>query len=585
MNESKQSRNQIYWVLLGVIIFLGIFARFFMLADRPFHHDESLNAIYGRYFYNHPTTQFYKYDPMLHGPFLYNLYPFFYQIFDESKATARLVMALMGSFLIFVPFILRRYLNRTTLFLATLFIAFSPTLVYWSRFVRHDPPVLICLALLIIGWFSNSSWKKSFLWTWGLILPFTMKENAYVHVAIFMGYLIYELILNSLLKLEIDTLTSKTIKFCKENTFKVLIGIFSASFIYVILYSAWFSHPEGILDGIYRKSLAYWLNQHHKDRIAGPFIFQFLMLSWYEQVFILMIFVQTAHFYLRRSFQVRGTFVALILLSIIAKYLSPTDIPNTSFLSGILKIKISLDFYPFILLLGHSVLMTTVFLIERKRDLALTGYLFTSFFFTYSLVGEKVPWLSVYPLFMGILFLCVYISKECQLSFDRNKTLKLAVVVLTIFQVRMMIITNYSRAGADTEFISQVHTSRDYENVAYQIKKEIQSPLGRKPLVMAMEHNTWPLTWYLYGLEQYNYIKGNRELRDFDYVLTSTTDSATGAELKMTHTRTDVSLRHWWLPDYKRMTFRNYMNYALHHNPWTVPGKMDISVYKKVAIE
>lgn len=585
MTENKQHKETMYWVGLGLIIVLGILARFYLISERPFHHDESLNAIYGRYFYNHPQTQFYKYDPMLHGPFLYNLYPFFYQILEESKLTARLVMALMGSFLIFIPFILRSKLSKTALFLSTLFIATSPTLIYWSRFVRHDPPVLICLAALILGWFSKSAWKKSFLWTWGLILPFTMKENAYVHVTIFLGYMIYEFGLNLVLKLEMETLFSKAWKFCRSHPIKVSLGLLSACFIYVILYSAWFKHPEGILDGIYRKSLAYWIGQHHKDRIAGPFIFQFLMLSWYEQVFILMIFLQTAHFYLRRGFQVRGTFVALILLSLILKYLSPDTVSPTSFIAGVLKIKISLDYYPFILILGHSLIMTTCFLMEKKRGLALTGYLFTSFFFTYSLVGEKVPWLSVYPLFMGILFLVLYLMRETSLDLERTSFLKIIVMVLAIFQVRMSVMTNYTRGGDATEFISQVHTTKEYEEVAFQIKREIESPLGKKPHVMAMEHNTWPLTWYLYGLEHYHYIKGKRELKDFDYVLTSTTDSSTGSELKMTHTRTDVPLRGWWLPDYNKMTFWNYLNYALHHNPWTPAGKMNISVYKKVITE
>jgi len=585
MTESKQSRHFLYWTLIGITIFLGVVARFYLISDRPFHHDESLNAIYGRYFYNHPSSQFYKYDPMLHGPFIYNLYPFFYQILDETKLTARLVMALMGSFLIFIPFMFRKYLSKSVLLLSTLFIATSPTLVYWSRFVRHDPPVLVCLALLIIGWFSKSSWKKSFLWTWGIILPFTMKENAYVHVAIFLGYLVYEYLLTLILKLDIEPLAVKSISFCKRHALKVFLGVLTASLIYIVLYSAWFKYPEGIVDGLYRKSLAYWLSQHHKDRIAGPFIYQFLMLSWYEQVFMVLIFFQTAHFYLKRSFQVRGTFFALILLSVIIKYLSPVDLPNTGFVSGVLKIKISIDFYPFILLLGHSLIMTTCFLVEKKRNLALTGYLFTSFFFTYSLVGEKVPWLSVYPLFMGVLFLTVYSMNEINSRFEIKSGLKFVVIVLTLFQVRMMVMTNYSRAGADTEFISQVHTTKQYEQVALKIRNEIKSPLGKKPHVMAMEHNTWPLTWYLYGLEHYHYIKGNKNLFDFDYVLTSTTDHETGSELKRTHTRIDVPLRHWWVPDYKNMNFWNFMNYALHHNPWTSPGKMDISVFKKISTE
>ncbi|MCO4793866.1 MAG: TIGR03663 family protein [Bacteriovoracaceae bacterium] len=582
---SKESENKnYYWILYGLIVTLGIFFRFYLIGERPFHHDESLNAIYGRYFYAHPSTHFYKYDPMLHGPFLYNLYPFFYQILGATKSSARIVMALFGSFLIFVPFFFRSKISKNTLFLSTLFIASSPTLIYWSRFVRHDPPVLLCLAVCLIAWITKDTWKRSILWTWGLILPFTMKENAYVHIAILLGYLVYESLLTTIFKIEINSLASKAFKFIKANWGKVLIGITSAIFIYIVLYSAWFRHPEGILDGVYRKSLAYWLSQHHKDRIAGPFVYQFLILSWYEQVFILLAICQTLHFYMKRSFQVKGTFVVFLLLAFILKYLNPSTIPANSFLSTILKLKISLDFYPFLILLSHSIIMTTCYLFEKKQVLAFTGYLFTSFFFTYSLVGEKVPWLSLYPLVMGVLFLCVYYQKELN-SKDFGKFGKVIILVFVCFQVRMMLMTNYSRAGADTEFISQVHTSDHYEKVALKIREEINYPIGQRPHVMAMEHNTWPLTWYLYGLKEYHYIQGKRELEDFDYILTSTTDTNTRNKLRLTHEKSDVPLRWWWVPDYKTMNLKNFFNYAFNHNPWTVPGKMDISIYKKKPIE
>ena len=96
----SENRFEVY---LAVVILLGIILRLYNLDIRPYHHDESIHAMYGQYIYNDPTNGFYKYNPMLHGPFLYNVLPFAYQIFGLSDWAARLLPCLLGIAMIFWP--------------------------------------------------------------------------------------------------------------------------------------------------------------------------------------------------------------------------------------------------------------------------------------------------------------------------------------------------------------------------------------------------------------------------------------------------------------------------------------------------
>src|SRR4030042_2098188 len=94
-------------LIAGLIIF-AVFTRFYDLGTRPYHHDESQYARYSYDLYNILT---YKYDPMLHGPFLFHLNALVFFLFGDSDFTARVTPALLGILVILLPFSLKKELT------------------------------------------------------------------------------------------------------------------------------------------------------------------------------------------------------------------------------------------------------------------------------------------------------------------------------------------------------------------------------------------------------------------------------------------------------------------------------------------
>ena len=266
------------WIYVGIIILAGILLRWVGLEIRAFHHDESLHAIYGKYIYDDPAHGYYKYSAMLRGPLLYNLLPYLYDIFGATKWAARSLGAFLGTCFLFMPLIFRKFLHKNTLLVMITLIAFSPTLIYWSRFIRHDFLVLSSMLLMLWGIAIASERQKAFPIIIGLMLQFTIKENSYMTLAIITMYLVCEQLIKTFHGDSENTCLNKIIHYIKKNPLPVIMALIIGALIYVILYSAFFKYPRGILDGIYRKSLSYWIHQHNIERIKGPFIYQFLVL-------------------------------------------------------------------------------------------------------------------------------------------------------------------------------------------------------------------------------------------------------------------------------------------------------------------
>ena len=74
-------------LLIAALVIFTVFTRFYQLDVRPFHHDESQ---YVKYSYDLYRGLGYKYDPMLHGPFLYHLNALIFILFGDSDFTARI---------------------------------------------------------------------------------------------------------------------------------------------------------------------------------------------------------------------------------------------------------------------------------------------------------------------------------------------------------------------------------------------------------------------------------------------------------------------------------------------------------------
>jgi uncharacterized protein (TIGR03663 family) len=479
------------WVVFTAAILAGLIVRWLMLEDRPIHHDESLHGMYGRYFFDFPDHNFYKYDPMLHGPMLYNSMRLVYSTFGSSDFAARVPVALFGTFFMFLPFLFRRFFTSSATVLAlTTFIAISPTLVYWSRFLREDYWVLFGLLSMLYGCtLAAERWRATFVLL-GLSLNWCTKANIFAHLAVVLGFFVFEyivLVIREVLNnrkdqlrfdplvfgvvaissvsiaillfllahftfpladstvlipvLGIDagirslrclalsgaalgigllaafgaatagwgTMLEKAVANIRKYPAEAGLGACLAFFVYTWFFTAGFRYAEGLFKGFYA-GVEYWVHQDSIERIAGPYCFHFYQLSWYESIFVLALLTHLVLFYVRAPLWAQfaaasGTlfFIAAILIG--ETFVGP--IPDWK-LARFLKLKDRMDAALAALLAVHSVIVTVYHLLRRERGLAFFGYLFFAIFFTYGKLGEKVPWLSTYPLVAGLLYLPRY---------------------------------------------------------------------------------------------------------------------------------------------------------------------------------
>lgn len=175
-------------------LYLGLFAvalalRFTDLGARALHHDESLHATFSYYFV---TGKGYQHDPLMHGPFLFHITALVYWLFGASDATSRFAPALLGSVLVLVPFFLRPWLGRVGAFAAAALITFSPSLLYYSRFIRNEPWVALWTLGLIVAIFRYRATQRDrylYLGAAMLMLEFVSKETAFLISVIMLTYL------------------------------------------------------------------------------------------------------------------------------------------------------------------------------------------------------------------------------------------------------------------------------------------------------------------------------------------------------------------------------------------------------------
>ncbi len=184
-------RLRLDWELALYVLFIAVGAalRFWDLGARAFHHDESLHAQYAWYLFRDGT---YDHNPMMHGPFQFFGTAFNFLLFGVSDYTARILPAFAGTALIGLPFFLRRHLGRSGALIAAGLIAFSPTLLYFSRFARNDIYIgLWTLGLVVCLWRYIEEGRHRYLYIAAglLALSFATKEATFLNAAIFIGFL------------------------------------------------------------------------------------------------------------------------------------------------------------------------------------------------------------------------------------------------------------------------------------------------------------------------------------------------------------------------------------------------------------
>lgn len=183
-------RLAVTWEMaLYTVVFAAAFGlRFWDLGSRALHHDESIHAQWSWRLIQGDYTH----SPIFHGPLYYHVQGLFFLVFGDSDYTSRLSAAVFGMGIVALPLLLRKRLGRVGTFAAVAFIAFSPTLVYYSRFFREDIYMALFTLLTVIStWRYLDEGRERWLYVFAaaFVGAVLVKEGAFLTFAVFLIYL------------------------------------------------------------------------------------------------------------------------------------------------------------------------------------------------------------------------------------------------------------------------------------------------------------------------------------------------------------------------------------------------------------
>jgi uncharacterized protein (TIGR03663 family) len=180
---------RIEWSIYAGLLIVALVMRLYDLGGRAVHHDESLH---GYFAYQIFTGSGYDHNPLMHGMFLFDAIATSFFLIGDSEMSMRLPMAIFGTGLILVPLLLKPRIGQFGALAAAVMLAFSPSLLYYSRFARNDIFMAVfTLALVGVMWRYMDERKNRWLYIGaGLVaLGFTTKETQYIVVVLLGAYL------------------------------------------------------------------------------------------------------------------------------------------------------------------------------------------------------------------------------------------------------------------------------------------------------------------------------------------------------------------------------------------------------------
>ena len=335
------NREQAVYLLL---LLLAVATRFWDLGARAMSHDESLHALFSWKLY---AGEGYEHDPMMHGPFLFHANALIYFLFGVSDFTARIVPALFGVVMVGLPYFFRRWMGRAGALTAAVLILVSPSLLYYSRYIRNDIYITVWTLLLALSLFRYVSDRRP-VWlsvaSATLILSIATKEVAFITAFIGVTFVVLALLwerssdrtrwvvqmavsavllllVASTLVLQLASEPSATGQpsLAVQLTpnllfvaFLLLSALAATAFlphdrrdfseaarqttwsmlrlpaivfvaIYVVLFTTFFTNPKGILTGSVG-AVGYWLAQQPVQRGSQPWYYYFFLMPFYELI-------------------------------------------------------------------------------------------------------------------------------------------------------------------------------------------------------------------------------------------------------------------------------------------------------------
>jgi uncharacterized protein (TIGR03663 family) len=437
-----------------LILLAAIVVRFWQLDLKLFHHDE---AIHSWFSYTLLTTGNWVYDPSYHGPFLYYITAGMFSLFGASDLVARLMPALFGTLLIPLVYYIYRlgYMSRAQTLVAALFIAISPDMVYFSRFLRHDIFMLFFTLLLLVAllyYFERGQSRFAIIAAIAAAGGLCCKEEMPIILLIFASFFIFGIWRR---KFTLPPQWKKDLALC----LLLIAGIL------VVLYSALGAHPETLVGQNFQvnttgwyQAIDHWVAMSNEQRLGGPWFFYIPLFLLYEVPIFILAIIGTLQFILA------GDTVGLFLRRTknwlyFRKYkLSTGELAEES-IRQLQSPQASAKSEEFFRLCIYWMLLTMAF---------------------YAYVGEKVPWLIIHQL-LPMCFVAVY-----RLNWQK--------IVIALIGCGFLLLMTWHVAfiPADiNEPIVQVQNSEDM--------RQVMQIMDNSSHIVLASKNYWPLPWYYRG--------------------------------------------------------------------------------------
>jgi uncharacterized protein (TIGR03663 family) len=496
-------REQLSFEVVFLLIFLATVAlRFYSLDLKLFHHDEAVHAWFA---YKLLTDGTYLYDPMYHGPFLYYATAGVFSILGDSDLTGRLLPALFGCLVVLLvyPIYWLGYLDKKQTLVAALFLAVSPNMVYFSRFLRNDIFIVFFTMLLLVAllyYFERGQTRYALLAGTAIGLGMSAKENMPIVILIFGVYLIY-------------LIWTGKVRFPAHWIRDFVLGVFVAVAIATVFYSSFGAHPEMALDW-WLRAIEHWTAMHEMQRLGGPPYFYLLLFILYEVPILILAIVGVLQFVdvagmISRWRERRGwrgmerpgeTGITDPDEEEIPESMPPPPEVAPPGLRGRFREIIS----------GVGEIRP----IDRQKEFARFAIFWMLLSLAaYAYIGEKVPWLILHQL-LPMIFVAVY-----------QMTTKKAIiaVVASILLVAMTFHVAFTPADIN-EPIVQVQNSEDL--------RWLFAKIDAADRVAVATDSYWPLPWYYRGdrsskLAYYSQKVSEETIYngDFDLVITHDADT------------------------------------------------------------
>ena len=455
---------------LFLLIFLATIAlRFYSLDVKLFHHDEAIHAWFS---YRLLTEGTYTYDPMYHGPFLYYVTAGIFSLLGDSDLVGRLFPALLGTLLVPLVYPIYRlgYLDKKQTIVAALFLAVSPNMVYFSRFLRNDIFIAFFTMVLLVAllyYFERQKMQYALIAGAAIGFGMTAKENMPIIVLIFGAYLLY-------------LIWTRKVRLPRRWIRDLVLGALVTIGIMAVFYSSFGAHPEVLMDG-WLRAIEHWTSMHQAQRLGGPPYFYILLFLLYEVPILILAAIGVLQFVDipgiisrwkgRRAGSTEsageGEEIEAGAETEEAQVIEAPPIERRAGFKDRLREILS----------GSGELLP----IDRQKEFARFAIFWMLLSLAvYAYLGEKVPWLILHQL-LPMIFVAVYLM-----------TTKKAVIAVmaSVFLIVMTLHVVYTPTDIN-EPIVQVQNSEDL--------REVFAKIDAADKVAVATDSYWPLPWYYRG--------------------------------------------------------------------------------------